>query len=466
MAKEVGRNNGILSRALPMMTPLLHINCNRSDHFVYLQTCNQCGVRESQSTKKRRKSIMVPKNGINSIFDYDSVFKYGPANINMKSYRKNDYKSVYTYHAVSISSDDENETTKETLLSVILRNIITFFFYLLAILSFPISFLICLKKVHSLERGVLMRLGKLQPIKGPGFVFILPCIDKWIKIDLRPQNFTVSTSQLLTADGGVVQVESNIEYQISNVLSYVMKLHNHEKTLKDLGLFCLKNVVSEKDLEDLESKKEFISCNLKDELNRSVINWGLEIVNVNLHSVKVLKAAEPVDAIGTIMSALKAATGSSTQHTAAFFPLIPDTVVEKNIDSKGSQHLSSFDARAHIKTGDCIEAVRKLANLAEREGYLKDLNAKFKFDLVGRSTRTFLISFEKGNISVLENIDDSIQSNVQLMLSEDNLKDFLNGEISPLEAYMDGKVMVTGDWSLLRSLAKVFDLCRSKFLDI
>ncbi|CAL1266335.1 unnamed protein product [Larinioides sclopetarius] len=405
---------------------------------------------------------MVTENGFSSIFDYSSPFEYGPVGVNMKTYNKKNYKSVFSYHAVAISSDEESDRiTKEPLSSVVLRTIIVFFLYFLALISFPFSLWICIKRISALERIVLMRLGRLQPIKGPGFAFILPCVDKWTKVDLRPQSFTVSTSQLLTADGGIVEVQSDIEFRVSDVISYVMKLHQHENTLKELGLFCLKNIVSEKDLEDLETKRDLICCKLKDELNRSVINWGLEVVHVYLHSVKVLKAAEPVDAIGTLLTALKAATGDTSQHTTAMFPLIPELAEQISGHEINQDELSN--AKSQLQSEDCITAIKKFAILAEKEGYIKDLNASFRFDIVGRSTTRLLISFDKGCISVNENIDSSKQSDVQLMLTEDNLKDFLNGDVSPLEAYMDGKVMVTGDWSLLRSLAKMFDLCRSKY---
>ncbi|GFS28439.1 stomatin-like protein 1 [Nephila pilipes] len=424
------------------------------------RTLNQCNLKLS----------MVTEKGFSSIFDYSSPFEYGPLDINMKSYKKTDYKSIFSYHAISMPSDEERErSTKESTLSVILRKFIIFSFYLIAIILFPISYWLCVKRVHALERIVLMRLGKLQPVRGPGYALILPCIDKWTRVRLTKQNMTLLTDELLTADGGIVEADIYFEYRVSDVLNYVLKLPNPEDTLEDLGLLCVTNVVSEKDQEDLELKKEIVCCNIQDELNRSVINWGLEILHVYIYNIKIIKAAEPVDAIGTIMTALKAATGNSAQHTTAMFPVIPDVLENKTemnkAESEVSKESASSDSETNNQSEDCVNAIKKLADLAQKEGYLKDLHATFRFDIVGRSTRRILISFKKGNITVYENVLSSVPSDVQLMLTEDNLTDFLNGDMSPLEAYMDGKVMVTGDWSLLRSLAKIFDLCKSKCLD-
>ncbi|PRD24962.1 UNVERIFIED_CONTAM: hypothetical protein NCL1_42291 [Trichonephila clavipes] len=89
---------------------------------------------------------MVTEKGVSSIFDYSSAFEYGPMDINMKSYKKNDYKSVFSYHAIGMPFEEELErSTKESPLSIILRKLIVFSFYLLAVLLFPISFCICIK---------------------------------------------------------------------------------------------------------------------------------------------------------------------------------------------------------------------------------------------------------------------------------------------------------------------------------
>ncbi|XP_035230851.1 erythrocyte band 7 integral membrane protein-like isoform X2 [Stegodyphus dumicola] len=345
------------------------------------------------------------------------------------------------------------EVARETWPSMLLRYIITFVLHVLVIIMFPVTMWICLKRVHALERIVLMRLGKLQPIRGPGFAFILPCIDQWTRVDLRPQIFTFSTPQLLTADGGIIEAKTDIEYRVSDVISYVLKLHKQESTLKDLGLFCLKNIISEKDQEDLESSRELVNCNIKDELNRSVINWGLEVINVYLHSVKILKTADPVDAIGTIMTALKAATGQSTQHAAAVFPFGPNVTDNKMNAENEMKAVPSGSVSQHQ---DHVATIKKLADIALNKGLLKDLKATFRLDIVGQTTSTVFCKFENGAVSVFED-KKLLDCDVTLMLTEDNLQDFLNGEISPLQAFMDGKVMVTGDWSLLRSLAKLFD---------
>ncbi|KAG8183685.1 hypothetical protein JTE90_028049 [Oedothorax gibbosus] len=402
---------------------------------------------------------MVTENNFNSVFDYKSAFQYGPADIHLKPFRKEKYKSAFSYHAITIPTDGEVENvSKESLPLIALRNFITFLLYVIVVASFPLSCWICVKRIHSLERLVLMRLGKLQPIKGPGFAFVLPFVDKWTRVNLRTQQFTVETSQLRTADGGIVEAQTDIEYRVADVLSYVVKLQHQDDTLRDLAQFCLRNFVSQKDQEDLQVKPDLINCSIKDELNRSAIHWGLEVVSVYLHSVKVLKSPDSVDVIGTLMSAFKAAIGQPSENqAAAAFPFIPDSAGQAS-NTENTEVGTQFASEGE----DIVETIRKVVNIALKEQMIDDMNALFMLDILGRSARKVLIAIEQGNISVSENPDISTHSDVQLTLTEDSLRGFLSGNISPFDAYMDGKVTVTGDWSLLRSFSRIFDSCTSK----
>ncbi|KFM70770.1 hypothetical protein X975_02840, partial [Stegodyphus mimosarum] len=140
------------------------------------------------------------------------------------------------------------------------------------------------------------------------------------------------------------------------------------------------------------------------------------------------------------MTALKAATGQSTQHAAAVFPFGPNVTDNKgNVESEKNA-MPSGSVSQHQ---DHVATIKKLADIALNKGLLKDLKATFRLDIVGQTTSTVFCKFENGAVSVFES-KKLLDCDVNLMLTEDNLQDFLNGEISPLQAFMDGKVMVTG----------------------
>lgn len=389
---------------------------------------------------------MVTEREFDSIFDYSSAFKYHSAAIPM-SLNRNHYKSVFSYNSIYVNLDEDSDEDKdENFLSTVLRKVIIFVSYIIVILSFPLSFWVCVKKVHSLERIVLMRLGKLQSVREPGFTFILPLIDIWTRVNLRPQTFTLSTSQLLTADGGIVQIESEVEYQVCDIVSYVTKLSKQEKSLKDLCLCCLTNIISEKDQEDLQNNKEYICSSLVHELNQSSLKWGLEILSISLSHVKILKAAEPVNVLGTLLTALKSATGQTSDHTTTVFPIVPQDPVSDSIQTP----------KTELDEG-IVDILKRVLWSAESKSLTKDINGCFKFEIVGDKTSTAYCSFNNGHVSIVEGSNCSFNPDVSLTMTEDNVRDFLENKLSSVNAYMDGKVMVDGDWSLLRPLVKVLE---------
>ncbi|XP_054707365.1 stomatin-like protein 1 [Uloborus diversus] len=402
---------------------------------------------------------------LNSAFDFHSAFEYSSSIENKNKFNKRLYASAFSYRSVYVTSDvEKDDIHSESQILTLLRSVITAVLYFFIISLFPLSLWICVKKVHALERLVLIRLGHLQPIRGPGYTIVLPFADVWIKIDLRPQVFTVSTLQLLTSDGGIIEAEADVEYHVVNAISYFTKLNGGENTLENIAQYCLKNMLSGKNQEDILSKREIIGSDLKDELNNSAVNWGLEVSNVSLHSIKVIKPGEPVDAIGTLMTALNAVTGHSSQHTAAMFPFT-HLIQGKDVD------LETLETKASIaNTKEKYKTEEQTANkhemddsgilmqqLVERADTteLKDLTVKLKFDVTGPESRVIYCFLDKGKICVFESTEH-FDSDVKLTLSENILKDILNSKLSPLDAYMDGQVKVAGDWTLLNLMPKLF----------
>ena len=114
-------------------------------------------------------------------------------------------------------------------------SLITFFSYLMVVLTFPFTIWGCVKVityqrvycvvptklfkiVQEYERAVIFRLGRLRSggAKGPGLFFILPCIDTYRCVDLRTGAFDVPPQEILTRDSVTVSVDAVVYYQVAN----------------------------------------------------------------------------------------------------------------------------------------------------------------------------------------------------------------------------------------------------------
>merc|ERR1712045_188082 len=89
---------------------------------------------------------------------------------------------------------------------------------LLIIATLPFSLCMCIKVVQEYERSVIFRLGRLRKggAKGPGIFFIIPCIDTYRKVDLRPVSFDVPPQEVLSRDSVTVTVDAVVYYRVSN----------------------------------------------------------------------------------------------------------------------------------------------------------------------------------------------------------------------------------------------------------
>jgi len=126
---------------------------------------------------------------------------------NMNKVDNKDFKAAYG--TAYDSNDDE---------SSFMVSLITFFSYLMVVLTFPFTIWGCVKIVQEYERAVIFRLGRLRSggAKGPGLFFILPCIDTYRCVDLRTGAFDVPPQEILTRDSVTVSVDAVVYYQVAN----------------------------------------------------------------------------------------------------------------------------------------------------------------------------------------------------------------------------------------------------------
>jgi len=168
-------------------------------------------------------------------------------------------------------------------------SLITFFSYLMVVLTFPFTIWGCVKVityqsicvvptelfkiVQEYERAVIFRLGRLRSggAKGPGLFFILPCIDTYRCVDLRTGAFDVPPQEILTRDSVTVSVDAVVYYQVSNPLSAVCNNDDFNRSTRLLAQTTLRNVLGTRNLSEILSDRE----NIADSMHHSLVRWVL-----------------------------------------------------------------------------------------------------------------------------------------------------------------------------------------------
>jgi len=159
------------------------------------------------------------------------------------------------------------------------NNICAFFLvtlsYICVVLTFPISFIFCVKVVQEYERAVIFRLGRNLSggAKGPGLFFVLPCVDECSTIDLRTITFDVPPQEILTRDSVTITVDAVIYYRIFDPVQSVNKVANAQYSTRLLAATSLRNILGTKTLQEILTDKESIAHHMQELLDTATDEW-------------------------------------------------------------------------------------------------------------------------------------------------------------------------------------------------
>ncbi|XP_037805525.1 band 7 protein AGAP004871-like [Lucilia sericata] len=169
------------------------------------------------------------------------------------------------------------------------EKMLVFLSYLLFLVTFPLTIYFCLKTATVFQRVVIFRLGRLRKggVRGPGLVFILPCIDEYVKVDLRTQSFDVHPQEILTRDSVTIQVDAVVYYSIRNPLDSVIQISNVRDSTKLLAQTTLRNVIGTTNLMELLTAKGTLSKKIENILDEATDPWGVKVERVEIKDVRL-----------------------------------------------------------------------------------------------------------------------------------------------------------------------------------
>jgi len=160
---------------------------------------------------------------------------------------------------------------------------------IIVLATFPFSLLACLKIVQEYERAVIFRVGRLvsDGARGPGIFFILPCIDNYIKVDLRVISFDVPPQEILTRDSVTITVDAVTYFRISNPVASVCNVEDAQRSTKLLAQTTLRNELGTKNLSEVLLERENISHSIQHILDVATDPWGVKVERVEIKDVRL-----------------------------------------------------------------------------------------------------------------------------------------------------------------------------------
>ena len=135
------------------------------------------------------------------------------------------------------------------------------------------------------ERGVIFRLGKLQGAKGPGIIFLIPIVDKMVRMDLRVVTIDVPKQEIMTKDNVPATVDAVIYFRVVDPNSAVVKVENFWKATSLIGQTTLRSVLGQSALDELLSQRDIINQKLQEIIDKQTEPWGIKVTSVEVKEV-------------------------------------------------------------------------------------------------------------------------------------------------------------------------------------
>jgi regulator of protease activity HflC (stomatin/prohibitin superfamily) len=135
------------------------------------------------------------------------------------------------------------------------------------------------------ERGVVFRLGRFAGVKGPGLRFIIPGIDRMVKISLRTVAMDVPPQDVITKDNVSVKVNAVLYFRVMSPEKALIEVENYLYATSQLAQTSLRSVLGQAELDDLLSHRDKINQHLQELLDRQTDPCGVKIANVEIKHV-------------------------------------------------------------------------------------------------------------------------------------------------------------------------------------
>ncbi|MEM2144357.1 MAG: SPFH domain-containing protein [Candidatus Jordarchaeaceae archaeon] len=222
-----------------------------------------------------------------------------------------------------------------------------------------------LRVYREYERAVIFRLGRALPgAKGPGLIYIIPIIDRAIKVDLRENFFDVPRQKCITKDNAPVEIDVLIYHRIMDAYDSVVKVQDWRGAAMGLSQTTLRSVVGDINLDDILAQREHINNVLREKLDEVTNRWGVKVTSVEIR--EILPPSQVLEAMIKQMEAERIRRATVTEADG--------TRVSSIKIAEGQKNSTIIRAEAMKKALILRAEAKRQASILKAEGYSKALD--------------------------------------------------------------------------------------------
>ncbi len=141
--------------------------------------------------------------------------------------------------------------------------------------------------VKEYERGVVFRLGRVQGAKGPGLFFLIPVIDKMVKVDLRTITLDVPAQEAITGDNVTVKVNAVVYFRVVDPVRAIIQVEDYRRATWQIAQTSLRNVIGQSMMDQILQDREQINETLQHIIDEATEPWGIKVSIVEIKDVEL-----------------------------------------------------------------------------------------------------------------------------------------------------------------------------------
>ena len=154
--------------------------------------------------------------------------------------------------------------------------------------AFLVVLLLVLSGIHILreyERGVIFRLGRLVPQRGPGIIYVIPLIERIVRVDLRTITMDVPAQDVITRDNVSVKVNAVLYFRVLDPSRAIVEVENYLFATSQLAQTTLRSVCGQVELDTLLVEREQINAQLQEIIDTQTDPWGIKVSLVEVKHI-------------------------------------------------------------------------------------------------------------------------------------------------------------------------------------
>jgi regulator of protease activity HflC (stomatin/prohibitin superfamily) len=142
-----------------------------------------------------------------------------------------------------------------------------------------------IKILKEYERGVIFRLGRMVGARGPGLIYVIPGIEKMVRMDLRTVTMDIPPQDVITRDNVSVKVNAVLYFRVLEPNKAVREVENYLFATSQLAQVTLRSVCGQAELDELLAERERINSRIQEILDQQTDPWGIKVVLVELKHI-------------------------------------------------------------------------------------------------------------------------------------------------------------------------------------